>query len=89
MHFDYKTQGTCSQFISLDINDGVVTNVQFLGGCDGNLKAIPALVDGWKAEEIEKRLSGIQCGFKSTSCGDQLARAVRAAREAELEQAKA
>ena len=89
MHFDYKTQGTCSQFISLDINDGVVTNVQFLGGCDGNLKAIPALVDGWKAEEIEKRLSGIQCGIKSTSCGDQLARAVRAAREAELNQANA
>ena len=89
MHFNYKTQGTCSQFISLDINDGIVTNVQFLGGCDGNLKAIPALVDGWTAEEIEKRLSGIQCGVKSTSCGDQLVRAVRAARDAELEQAKA
>ena len=84
MHFDYKTQGTCSQFISLDINDGVVTNVQFLGGCDGNLKAIPALVDGLPAEVIEKKLKGIQCGMKTTSCGDQLARAVREAREAEL-----
>ena len=89
MHFDYKTKGTCSQFISLDINDGVVTNVQFLGGCDGNLKAIPALVDGWTAEEIASRLKGIQCGMKPTSCGDQLARAVTAAREAELAQAKA
>ena len=89
MHFNYKTKGTCSQFISLDINDGVVTNVQFLGGCDGNLKAIPALVDGWTAEEIASRLKGIQCGMKPTSCGDQLARAVTAAREAELAQAKA
>ena len=89
MHFDYKTQGTCSQFISLDINDGIVTNVQFLGGCDGNLKAIPALVDGLPAETIAQKLGGIQCGFKTTSCGDQLAQAVHAAREAELEQAKA
>ena len=89
MHFDYKTKGTCSQFISLDINDGIVTNVQFLGGCDGNLKAIPALVDGWTAEQIASKLKGIQCGMKPTSCGDQLARAVRAAREAELNQANA
>ena len=89
MHFDYKTQGTCSQFISFDINDGIITNVQFLGGCDGNLKAIPALVDGWTAEEIASKLKGIQCGMKPTSCGDQLARAVEAAREAELAQAKA
>ena len=89
MHYEYKTKGTCSQFITLDINDGVVSNVEFFGGCAGNLKAIPALVDGWKAEEIEKRLSGIQCGFKTTSCGDQLARAVHAAREAELNEAKA
>ena len=89
MHFDYKTKGTCSQFISLDINDGIVTNVQFLGGCDGNLKAIPMLVDGMKAEDIEKKLRGIQCGFKTTSCGDQLAQAVHAAREAELNQANA
>ena len=89
MHFTYKTKGTCSQFISLDINDGVVSNVQFLGGCDGNLKAIPALVDGWTAEDIASRLKGIQCGMKPTSCGDQLARAVEAAREAELAEAKA
>ena len=84
MHFNYKTQGTCSQFISLDINDGVVTNVQFFGGCAGNLQAIPALVDGWTAEQIASKLKGIQCGAKPTSCGDQLARAVLAARDAEL-----
>ena len=89
MHFDYKTQGTCSQYISLDINDGIVTNVQFLGGCDGNLKAIPKLVDGLPADLIEQKLRGIQCGMKTTSCGDQLARAVHAAREAELNQANA
>ena len=84
MHFEYKTQGTCSQYITLDIDDGIVSNVQFLGGCDGNLKAIPALVDGWTAEQIAAKLKGIQCGMKPTSCGDQLARAVTAAREAEL-----
>ncbi|MCH5266097.1 MAG: TIGR03905 family TSCPD domain-containing protein [Lachnospiraceae bacterium] len=83
MHFDYKTENTCSQLISLDIEDGIVKNVQFLGGCNGNLKAIPALVEGWKAEDIEKKLSGITCGLKGTSCGDQLARAVRAAYDAE------
>ena len=89
MHFNYKTQVTCSQFIIFDINDGIVTNVQFLGGCDGNLKAIPMLVDGLPAEVIEKKLRGIQCGFKTTSCGDQLAQAVHAAREAELNQTNA
>lgn len=83
MHFDYKTQNTCSQVISLDIEGDVVKNVQFLGGCEGNLKAIPALVEGLKVEDIEKKLSGITCGRKGTSCGDQLAKAVRAAYEAQ------
>ena len=81
MEYVYKTKGTCSQLIRLDINDGIVTNVAFTGGCPGNLKAIPALVDGWTAEEM---LSGIRCGVKATSCGDQLAKAVLAAKEAEL-----
>ena len=84
MHFDYVTENTCSQVISLDIENGVVHNVSFFGGCDGNLKAIPILVEGWTAEEIEAKLSGITCGRRPTSCGDQLAKAVRAAREAEL-----
>ena len=83
MHFDYMTENTCSQVISLDIEDGVVHNVSFLGGCNGNLKAIPILVEGMTVEEIESKLSGITCGLRPTSCGDQLARAVRAAYEAE------
>ena len=84
MEYTYRTKGTCSQLIELDIEDGVVHHVVFTGGCPGNLKAIPALVDGWTAEEIASKLSGITCGVKSTSCGDQLAQAVLAAREAEL-----
>lgn len=83
MHFDYKTQGTCSQMISLDIEGDVVKNIQFIGGCNGNLKAISKLVDGLTVEEIEEKLSGNTCGRRPTSCGDQLAKAVRAAYEAQ------
>lgn len=84
MHHDYYTKNTCSRVISFDLEDDTVHNVSFLGGCEGNLKAIPKLVEGMTVEEIENRLSGIQCGRRGTSCGDQLARAVRAAYEAEL-----
>lgn len=83
MEYIYKTKGTCSTQIKLDIEDDVVTNVSFTGGCNGNLKAIPALVNGLTVDEIEKKLSGITCGFKQTSCGDQLAKACRAAYEAQ------
>ncbi len=79
MTYDYQTQGTCSQIIRFDLDEGRVRNIQFFGGCDGNLKAISALVDGWTVEEIESKLTGIHCGPRSTSCGDQLAQAVRAA----------
>lgn len=82
LHYDYKTKDTCSRVISLDIEGNVVRNVSFLGGCDGNLKAIPILVDGWTVEEIEKKLTGVTCGHKGTSCADQLAKAVRAAYKA-------
>lgn len=82
MQYSYRTKGTCSQQIDLEINGDVVTNVKFYGGCDGNLKAIPALVDGMTVDEIEKKLSGIRCGFKNTSCADQLAHAAREAYEA-------
>ena len=78
-HYDYVTENTCSRVISLDLEGDVVHNVRFFGGCDGNLKAIPILVEGMTVGEIEKKLSGIRCGRKNTSCGDQLARAVRAA----------
>ncbi len=83
MRFSYKTQGTCSRLIEMDVNDGVITNVVFTGGCNGNLKSIPILVDGMKADDIAAKLSGVTCGIKSTSCGDQLARAVLAAKKAE------
>ena len=79
-HIDYQTRGTCSRRIELDLDDeNRVRNVKFYGGCDGNLKAIPALVEGMTADEVTRKLSGIRCGLKDTSCGDQLARAVRSA----------
>lgn len=81
MHYEYMTENTCSRVITLDIDGNVVSNVKFLGGCDGNLKAIPILVDGMTVEEIEAKLSGIKCGRRPTSCGDQLAKAVRKAYE--------
>ena len=83
MHYDYMTKGTCSQVISLDIDGDVVSNVKFLGGCNGNLKAIPILVEGMTVDEIEKKLSGITCGHRPTSCPDQLAKAVREAYNAQ------
>ncbi|MBR6206549.1 MAG: TIGR03905 family TSCPD domain-containing protein [Oscillospiraceae bacterium] len=83
MHYDYRTKGTCSQLISLDIDGDVVRNVKFLGGCNGNLKAIPVLVEGLTVDEIESRLQGITCGHRPTSCPDQLAKAVREAYNAQ------
>ena len=76
MHYEYKTKGTCSQMIFFDIDDGKVHNVQFLGGCNGNLKGVGALVKGMKPEDVIARCKGIRCGFKATSCPDQLARAL-------------
>ncbi len=86
MHYDYVTENTCAQVISLDIEGDVIRNVKFTGGCNGNLKAISILVDGWTVEEIASKLSGNTCGMRSTSCADQLARAVRAAYEAQKQQ---
>lgn len=79
-HITYQTSGTCSQQIDLDIDeDGRVWNVQFLGGCNGNLQGIGRLVNGMKVEDIKERLAGIRCGYKNTSCPDQLARALEQA----------
>lgn len=75
----YKTQGTCSQEIDIEIKDGVIDSVQFLGGCNGNLKGIMSLVKGMKAEDVVARLEGIHCKEKPTSCPDQLAKAIRQA----------
>ena len=82
-HYDYKTQDTCSQLISLDLDGDVVHNVTFMGGCNGNLKAIPILIEGLTVDEVEKKLSGVICGRRPTSCADQLAKAVREAYEVE------
>lgn len=83
MHYTYRTRGTCSSKIDFEINNGIITDVVFTGGCNGNLKAIGKLVDGWKGEDIAAKLSGNTCGFKDTSCADQLARAVMEAQVAE------
>ena len=80
MQYEYKTKGTCSQKIFFELEDGVVKNVQFLGGCNGNLKGIGALVEGMKADEVIARLEGTKCGMKSTSCPDQLAKALKEAK---------
>lgn len=79
MHYEYKTENTCSQSISFDIQDNVITNIVFYGGCNGNLKAISKLLDGSTVEEIEEKLLGNTCGRRPTSCTDQLAIAVRMA----------
>jgi len=79
MNYKFETKGTCSKIISFDINDNIITNIKFLGGCDGNLKAISKILDGQAVEKIEEKLLGNTCGFKSTSCADQLAKAVRKA----------
>ncbi len=76
MKYTYKTQGTCSSSIDIEVENGIVSSVKFIGGCNGNLKGIAALCVGMKVEDIIERLQGIRCGFKSTSCPDQLAYAL-------------
>ncbi len=84
MRYQYRTKGTCSQLIEFDIDNDVITNVVFTGGCNGNLKAISILVEGMKADEIVAKLKGNTCGFKSTSCADQLACAIIEAQKAAI-----
>ena len=79
MLYNYKTENKCSSNIKVEIEGNIVRNIEFTGGCNGNLKGISALVEGRNAEEIIKTVSGITCGFKSTSCPDQLAHALHEA----------
>lgn len=72
----YQTKGTCSSAIDIELKDGVIDSVKFTGGCHGNLQGISALVKGMTPQEAIRRLKGIRCGFKSTSCPDQLAQAL-------------
>ena len=79
MHYTYRTHGVCSTRIDFDLNGDIVSNIVFTNGCDGNLKAISKLVDGMRVDEIVRKLKGNTCGYNSTSCADQLARAVQEA----------
>ena len=76
MNYSYKTKGTCSVQIDFEVSDGIVSNIRFIGGCNGNLKGLSALADGMKVEDVIEKLHGIRCGFKNTSCPDQLAKAL-------------
>ena len=80
MQYTYKTKGTCSQMINFEVEDGKVKNVQFFGGCNGNLKGIAALVEGMDIDDVIARIEGVKCGMKSTSCPDQLAKALKEAK---------
>lgn len=73
----YKTKGVCSQMIDIEMDGNIVKSVSFLGGCHGNLQGIGKLVEGMKKEDVIARLEGIRCGYKSTSCPDQLAQALK------------
>ena len=77
MKYQYRTQGTCSEMIEFEIVDGKLHNVQFYGGCHGNLQGIGKLVEGMDANEVVAKLGGIRCGYKDTSCPDQLSKAIR------------
>ena len=78
--YEFKTSGTCSQRILFDIEDGKVRNVKFIGGCNGNLKGIAALVEGMDVDTVIERVQGVTCGMKKTSCPDQLAQALKEAK---------
>ena len=79
MNYEYKTEKTCAQLISFNIDGNVISSIEFYGGCNGNLKAVSKLLEGSTVEEIEEKLLGNTCGRRPTSCTDQLARAVRKA----------
>lgn len=82
MTYTYKTKGTCSTQIDLELEGNIVHNVKFTGGCNGNLQVIPKLVEGLTVEQVEEKIGGISCNGRPTSCGDQLAKACREAYEA-------
>lgn len=84
MRYSYRTRNVCAMEICFDLDGNVVKNIEFTGGCSGNLKAISKLVDGWTVEQIEEKLRGNTCGRRPTSCADQLALAVREAYNSQL-----
>ncbi len=76
-HISYNTSGTCARRIEIDVENGIIINVEYIGGCSGNTQGVAALVKGMAVDEAISRLDGIRCGFKSTSCPDQLAKALK------------
>lgn len=86
MKFSYKTRGVCSNTIHFEIENNILKNVSYDGGCNGNLQGIGALVEGMDVDEVIRRVKGIRCGYKETSCPDQLAKALEGAK-AKLEKA--
>ncbi|MDO4176517.1 MAG: TIGR03905 family TSCPD domain-containing protein [Bacillota bacterium] len=84
MKHEYYPQGVCPMKLEFELDGDTVKNIEFTGGCNGNLKAIAMLVDGWKADDIIDKLEGNTCGFKQTSCADQLAQALKKAKAGEI-----
>lgn len=82
-HIIYKTNSVCSRSIEIDVENDIITNVKFIGGCAGNTQGVASLIRGMNVDEAISRLEGIRCGFKSTSCPDQLAKALKANKEEE------
>ena len=80
-HIEFKTSGTCSRMVIVDVEDNVITDCKFVGGCAGNTQGVAALVKGMTIEEAIKKIKGIRCGFKTTSCPDQLALALESVQE--------
>lgn len=80
MKHKYRLKGVCPRSVEFELDGGVVTNIKFKGGCNGNLKAISTLVDGWTVDEITEKLAGNTCGFKSTSCAGQLTKVLNDAK---------
>ena len=76
MEYNYRPRGVCARDLSFEVEDGKLKNVQFYGGCNGNLKGIALLVEGMPIEEVREKLQGVRCGHKATSCPDQLAQAI-------------
>ena len=81
-HIEYKTKGTCARAVIVDVEDGVITDCEFVGGCSGNTQGVASLVKGMKVEDAVSKIKGIKCGMKSTSCPDQLALALEEATNA-------
>ena len=87
MKYDFSPKGVCARRLEFELDGDIVKNVQFMGGCNGNLKALAALTDGMTVDQVCERLKGITCGLKNTSCSDQLAQALAKAQEIEKKKA--